>query len=163
MARFFSKPVDNEYGHFDSKTEADYYEVLLKRQDKGEISELDRQRVFMLQEKFKMDSGEGVRKIEYISDFTYMENGQLVIVDAKGSIFNIEETFKIKFKLLKYIHKGCRFEIILKNKDIWYNIEDKEQKKAYKLSVKKKKTEPAKPKVKKSVSKKKIVKKTKIK
>lgn len=154
MARFYSKPVDNERGHFDSKTEADYYEVLLKRQNEGEISNLDRQRPFILQEKFKMDNGEGVRKIEYFSDFTYIENGQLVIIDAKGSLFNIEETYKIKWKLLKYIHKDCRFEIILKSKDVWYNIEDKEQKKAYKLSIaKKKKDTSVKGKVKKVVRK----------
>jgi hypothetical protein len=57
-----------------------------------------------------------------------------IICDAKGSEFNIDPTFKNKWKLLKYLHKDekdIEYQIVIKYKDVWYNIESKEEKKIY--------------------------------
>lgn len=140
MKRYYSKKVDNEFGHFDSQVEAEYNYILVDREKKGEITNLERQKTFLIQDKFKMNNGESIRKIEYLSDFSFVENGKLVIVDVKGSIYNIQDVFKIKWKCLKNIHRDCEFQIILKSKGNWFNIENKEEKKAYKESIAKKKS-----------------------
>lgn len=138
MGRFYSKKVDNKYGHFDSTIEANYFEVLLEMQNRGEISELERQKPFLIMDAFKYD-GKAIRKMEYFSDFCYWKDGRFIVVDTKGAEYLIEETFKIKLKLMKQRYPEYKYEVVLCHKGIYYNIEDKEQKKTYKLATAKKK------------------------
>jgi len=77
---------------FDSKKEAKYYTDLLARQKKGEVSNIELQPVFILQDKFR-HNGKGIRAIEYRADFSFIENGKKIVVDVKG--------FKNKIYLLK--------------------------------------------------------------
>ena len=67
----------------------------------------------------------------YKSDMTYEKDGQLVIVDCKGSLYNITIESKNKIKMCKYLNQDARFEIIVTLEGRWYNLEDKEQKKEY--------------------------------
>jgi hypothetical protein len=134
MARFFSKKVTLDNGDvFDSTTEYDYWNILLQKQEQGIISELDRQRSFLLQESFKTKDGSTIRKMEYVSDFTYVQDGELHVVDVKGSTYNIEETFKIKFKILKFLHRDYNYHIIIRDKTkTWTDLENKADVKAMK-------------------------------
>lgn len=68
---------------FDSKREATRYLVLLNRQRKGEIRNLALQRKFELLPAAVTPDGKR-RAIYYIADFTYEENDNLVVEDAKG-------------------------------------------------------------------------------
>jgi hypothetical protein len=127
MARFFSKKVTLDNGDvFDSQTEYEWWKMLLKKQEQGLISELKRQVPFLLQEAFKTKDGKSIRKMEYIADFTYLENGELHIVDSKGAIACIEETFKIKWKIMRYKYPDYNYHIIIRDKSkTWTDLENK--------------------------------------
>jgi hypothetical protein len=171
MQKYYSKKVDDPvYGHFDSTTEFEYFKVLLRLQENGVIKDLDRQEEFLLIPSFKDSSSNTVLKMTYASDFTYVDiaTNKKVIVDCKGSAFSIDEKFKVKWKLLKYLQKedkNIQHQIVIKYKDKWYDLENKIQKKEYKTlhaeenkkkaERKAKREEEKKLKAEKSVSKKK--------
>ncbi len=71
---------------FDSKREAVTYSRLKLREKAGEISELHYQMPFNLFAPMLNSEVQGgsVVVAQYIADFTYQENGALVVVDAKG-------------------------------------------------------------------------------
>lgn len=73
-----------------------------------QISNLRLQVPFLLQEGFKKN-GTTHRKIEYIADFVYEENGQTIVEDTKGMK---TETFKIKQKLFEYKYPELSIKII---------------------------------------------------
>ena len=125
------KVVDDKYGQFDSTTEYKYWLYLVDLQEKGIITNLDRQREFLLVPSFKDSYGKTVRKMVYKSDMTYEKDGQLVIVDCKGTLYNITIESKNKIKMCKYLNQDARFELIVTLEGKWYNLEDKEQKKEY--------------------------------
>jgi hypothetical protein len=134
MARFFSKKVELPNGDvFDSQTEYEWWKLLLEKQKQGLISNLQKQVPFLLQEAFKTKDGKSIRKMEYIADFTYIENGELHITDSKGAMACIEETFKIKWKLMKYKYPDYNYHIIIIDKTKkWIDLENKEEVKAMK-------------------------------
>lgn len=96
-------------GHeFPSKKEGNRYLELKLLQRAGEISNLELQPKFILQESFKK-KGKTYREIFYIADFKYIENGQVVVEDTKG----VEtETFKLKHKLFEYKYPDLELRII---------------------------------------------------
>lgn len=77
---------------FDSKHESDRYRELVILQRAGEISDLKLQVPFEL-----IPKQDGERACCYKADFTYIENGQLVVEDAKGYK---TEVYKLKKKLM---------------------------------------------------------------
>ena len=83
---------------FDSKGEARRYEQLKLLQKAGEISDLELQVKYTLQEGFRYD-GKAVRAITYTADFKYTENRKTVVEDFKGMR---TEAFNIKWKMLQY-------------------------------------------------------------
>lgn len=93
---------------FDSNLEAIRYRQLKLLQRAKQISNLRLQVPFLLQEGFKKN-GTTHRKIEYIADFVYEENGQTVVEDTKGMK---TETFKIKQKLFEYKYPELNLKII---------------------------------------------------
>ena len=99
--KYFAKKVRNEHGEFDSKAEYERYLYLKHLEDIGDISFLKRQVKFELIPKQK-----GERPCHYIADFTYMENGELVVEDVKGVR---TEVYKIKQKLMLWVH-GIRIK-----------------------------------------------------
>lgn len=136
--RFGSKKVTDEKGVvWDSTTEYNYSLILNKLQEQGKIKDLTRQISYNLIPSFKDGQGNNIRKMDYVADFVYIDvaTNNKVILDVKGSAFNIDPVFTNKWKLLKYNLKDetdIQFKIMIKYKDIWYDLESKEDKKNYK-------------------------------
>lgn len=98
-SKYGNKKVEVDGIMFDSKAEAEYYDLAVW-QAQAEGWELKLQERFELMSKFELD-GKKYRKIEYIPDFTFYKNGKLVkVVDVKGMQ---TKDFKIKAKL--FCHK----------------------------------------------------------
>ena len=89
------KPLKSKYGNektqidgivFSSKRESNYYFILKTRLLAKEITELKMQVPFQLS------------VCKYIADFTFYENGKMIVVDVKG--FKTKE-YNLKKKLMK--------------------------------------------------------------
>lgn len=88
-------------GHkFDSKFEAEHYAALKLMERAGIISDLKLQPRFLLQEGF-VYQGHKERKIEYVADFQYTRNGEVVVEDTKSKATRTQ-AYKIKRKLFLY-------------------------------------------------------------
>ncbi len=86
-------------GHkFDSRFEAEHYAELKLMERAGIITDLELQPRFLLQEGF-IYHGHKVRKVEYVADFQYYQDGKLIVEDTKG--FRTD-TYKLKRKLFLY-------------------------------------------------------------
>lgn len=86
---------------FDSKLEAEHYEMLKLRQLAGEIENLD------LQVEIPLKIGSVSIGI-YVADFAYTEGEKYVISEAKGVETDV---FKIKWKIAKALHPDWIFEL----------------------------------------------------
>lgn len=95
---------------FDSVLEAKRYKQLALLERAGEISNLRLQVPFLLQESFRKNN-KTYRKIEYIADFVYEQNGQTIVEDTKGIKTDV---FKIKQKLFEYKYKDLTLKIVTK-------------------------------------------------
>ena len=95
---------------FDSVLEARRYKQLALLERAGEIKNLKLQVPFLLQESFRKN-GKTYRKIEYIADFVYEENGQTIVEDTKGIKTDV---FKIKQKLFEYKYPNLSLKIVAK-------------------------------------------------
>ena len=93
---------------FDSVLEAKRYKQLALLERAGEIKNLKLQVPFLLQESFRKN-GKTYRKIEYIADFVYEENGQTIVEDTKGIKTDV---FKIKQKLFEYKYPKLSLKIV---------------------------------------------------
>ena len=115
--RFKPKKVENEYGVFDSKSEYERYLLLLDMERNGLITDLKRQVTYKLlpqqtkvvRKALKTKVKEVVKVVErpmqYTCDFTYLDSeGNYIVEDHKASRYNIDETVRIKKKLLSYFH-----------------------------------------------------------
>ena len=96
--KYKNKEATYEGIKFDSIKERNYYIKLQTLQNYGKISELKTQVKFELQPSFEF-KGKKIRPITYIADFTYIENGELHIVDTKG--FKTKE-YLLKKKMMMY-------------------------------------------------------------
>ena len=90
-----SVTIDNH--KFPSKTEARRYLELKLLLDCGKITNL------ILQEKFPLHVN-GKLICTYVCDFTYTENGEKIVEDAKSSFTARMPVYKIKKKLVKAIY-----------------------------------------------------------
>ena len=108
MNKYHNKKVQIDMNVFDSIAESRRYKELKLLERAGEISELELQPRFLLQEGFKKN-GKTFRKIEYIADFKYIENGKIVIEDVKGKE---TEVFKLKRKLFEHEYPDYELKII---------------------------------------------------
>lgn len=93
---------------FDSRKELERYIVLLDRQKRGEIRNLERQKKFLLIPKQTDRSGKVLeREISYIADFVYEQRDpekladERIIEDVKG--YKTKE-YIIKRKLFLYVY-----------------------------------------------------------
>lgn len=93
---------------FDSRREAIRYKELKILESAGEIAELKSQPTFQLQESFKYKN-KTIRGISYKADFSYYQNGRLVVEDVKGMETDV---FKIKKKLFLKKYGDCDFRIV---------------------------------------------------
>lgn len=118
MSKFKNKKVDHpKYGVFDSIGEYNRFLYLLERQDKGEITNLQRQVVFELIPKTELPRPrknrhgrcENVEKaVTYVADFVYLDKneGRVVVEDFKGIRTDV---YNIKRKLMLY-QKGIQID-----------------------------------------------------
>lgn len=79
---------------FDSKREATRYSELKLLERVGKIHNLLLQPTYLI-------TINGVRCCEYRADFSWQENGQTVVADAKGFRTPV---YKLKRKLMKAVH-----------------------------------------------------------
>lgn len=94
-------PCEVAHIRFDSQKEAVRYMELKGLYEAGIIKDLKLQHHFTLQEAFKTVEGESIRKMEYVADFTYIdENGKLIIEDVKSEATAKNEKYKLKKKLM---------------------------------------------------------------
>lgn len=108
MNKYRNRKIVVDNIKFESNLEAERYRQLKLLQRAKQISNLRLQVPFLLQEGFKKN-GKTHRKIEYIADFVYDENGQTIVEDTKGMK---TETFKIKQKLFEYKYPDLNLKII---------------------------------------------------
>lgn len=108
--KYNNKKVQIDNYVFDSALEAKRYKQLVLLQRAKQISNLRLQVPFLLQEGFKKN-GKTYRRIEYIADFVYEENGQTIVEDTKGMKTDV---FKIKQKLFENRYKDLTIKIITK-------------------------------------------------
>ena len=85
---------------FASQKEARRFDTLAASLQAGQISDLRLQVDFTLQEAFTDTNGHRVRAIRYKADFTYWEQGEMVVEEVKSAGTRTDK-YKIKKKLLK--------------------------------------------------------------
>ncbi len=107
----------NKYGNrkviiddyiFDSIQESRRYKELKLLLKTGEISKLQLQPRFLLQEAFRKN-GKSYRKIEYVADFMYLQNGKYIVEDVKGIQTDV---FKLKHKIFEKMYPDLELRII---------------------------------------------------
>lgn len=108
MNKYRNKKVIVEDYVFDSIAESKRYKELKLLLKAGEIQNLQLQPRFLLQETFKKN-GKTFRKIDYIADFQYIEDGKTIVEDVKGMQTDV---FKIKHKLFEKKYPDLELRII---------------------------------------------------
>ena len=88
---------------YDSKKEAKRAAELETQERLGLIKNLEKQKKYVLQPSFKF-LGKTIREIAYVADFVYEEKGNLVVEDVKSPITRANPVYKIKKKMMMYIH-----------------------------------------------------------
>jgi len=100
-------------GTFDSKGEYLRWRHLKNLENSGEIEYLSRQARFELIPKQVIEGHRSFMKVEYVADFIYTRDGQLVVEDYKSSITEKDPVFIIKRKLMYQVH-GIYVEVVKK-------------------------------------------------
>lgn len=108
MNKYRNKKVIVDGKEFDSKREGNRYKELRLLEKVGKISDLELQPRFLLQDSFKKN-GRTFRKIEYVADFKYIENGKTIVEDVKGMQ---TEVFKLKHKIFEKVYPDLELRII---------------------------------------------------
>ena len=108
MNKYRNKKVIVDDYIFDSIQESKRYKELKLLLRAGKIQDLELQPHFLLQDSFKKN-GKTYRKIEYIADFKYKENGKTIVEDVKGIQTDV---FKIKHKLFEKKYPDLELRII---------------------------------------------------
>ena len=90
---------------FDSQKEARRYSELKLLVRVGEISELELQKSFVLAESVKFNNEPRAKPaIRYVADFTYMENGVMIVEDVKSKATKSLPVYRMKKHLMKSVH-----------------------------------------------------------
>ena len=108
MSKYRNKKTQIGMYVFDSIAESKRYKELALLEKAGQIKGLELQPKFLLQEGFKKN-GKTYRKIEYIADFMYIENGKVIIEDVKGMKTDV---FKLKRKMFEYKYPEFELRIV---------------------------------------------------
>jgi hypothetical protein len=91
---------------FDSKKEAARYCELKILLQAGEITDLELQPVFILQDAFTKN-GKKYRAIKYIADFRYKDYGKIVVEDSKGFRTPV---YLLKKKMFEYKYRDLELK-----------------------------------------------------
>lgn len=108
MNKYRNKKVQIDRYVFDSIKEGQRYRELAILERAGKISNLELQPKFLLQGSFRKN-GKTYRKIEYVADFQYIENGKTIVEDVKGVQTDV---FKLKHKLFEKKYPNLELKII---------------------------------------------------
>lgn len=108
MSKYRNKKVQIDMYVFDSIAESRRYKELALLQRAKKIENLQLQPRFLLQEGFRKN-GKTYRKIEYIADFMYSQNGKNIVEDVKGIQTDV---FKLKHKLFEKKYPELELKII---------------------------------------------------
>lgn len=108
MNKYKNRKIVVDNIKFDSNLEATRYKELNLLLRAGEISNLELQPRFLLQDSFKKN-GRTFRKIEYVADFKYIENGKTIVEDVKGIQTDV---FKLKYKIFEKVYPDLTLKII---------------------------------------------------
>lgn len=108
MNKYKNKKVVVDGEEFDSIRESQRYKELKLLERAGTITDLELQPRFLLQDSFKKN-GRTFRKIEYIADFKYIENGKTIVEDVKGMQTDV---FKLKHKIFEKVYPDLELRII---------------------------------------------------
>lgn len=108
MNKYRNKKVIVDDYIFDSIQESKRYKELKLLLKAGKIQNLELQPHFLLQERFQKN-GKTYRKIEYIADFKYKENGKTIVEDVKGMQADV---FKLKHKIFEKLYPNLELKII---------------------------------------------------
>ena len=102
---------------YDSQLELSRFIFLSNREKEGEITNLRRQVEYLLipaqygtEIKHLKTKDKEVRVLlerscSYVADFVYERNGKVIVEDCKGSKYIITADFKIKKKLMLWVHQ----------------------------------------------------------
>jgi len=96
LSKYHSKKATFNGITFDSKHEKDRYIELVLLEKAKAIQDLKIQQRFPLIAKSKYG-----REIYYRADFTYYENGELVVEDAKSSITRKNPVYRLKRRMMQ--------------------------------------------------------------
>ncbi len=100
--KYSNKKIVLDGETFDSKAECRRYQELLILRRTGQISDLKRQVAFELVPSVKLlGAARATPAIRYFADFTYIENGALVVEDTKGYLTT---EYKMKRHMMKAVH-----------------------------------------------------------
>lgn len=99
--KYHNKKVEVNGEVIDSKKEAGVYMNLLMKQRSGLITDLRRQVRYDYVITFAANGKEWSKSGFYRADFTYIENGQLIVADAKGMKTS---EYKRKKKIMKKLY-----------------------------------------------------------
>lgn len=108
MNKYRNKKVIVDEKEFDSKREGNRYKELKLLERAEKIKDLELQPRFLLQDSFKKN-GRTFRKIEYVADFKYIENGKTIVEDVKGIQTDV---FKLKHKIFEKVYPDLELKII---------------------------------------------------
>lgn len=86
--------------NFSSKREGERYRQLKMLEAAGKVSDLTLQRSFELAPAVTI-GGKNKRPLRYVCDFSYIQNGEVVIEDSKGMRTDV---YIVKRHLMKAIH-----------------------------------------------------------
>ena len=122
-SKYGNKKATHNGTIFDSRKERNRYITLLALQKAGEISDLKMQVPFeiipavyekvekQLKTKVKIVDRCVQKATHYIADFVYTDkDGNMVVEDVKGSSNILTPEFKLKMKLMRYVH-GIQIKI----------------------------------------------------
>lgn len=112
QSKYNNTKVENAFGKFDSRKEYRRYLKLLNLQKEGKISELERQKRYVLIPTQKRPDGQTEYPVSYLADFVYLdEEGNLVVEDVKGGNATKTPEYTIKRKLMLQVHSIAITEV----------------------------------------------------
>ena len=101
QSKYRNQPTEVKGIKFDSKKEAERYAVLMDKLKHSEISDLRLQVSFTLVEGFTAPTGDKIRPIRYIADFTYYDSeGAYIVEDVKSPATRKDKAYRLKNRLM---------------------------------------------------------------
>ncbi|CAN7610053.1 DUF1064 domain-containing protein [Caballeronia sp. LjRoot34] len=103
-AKYRNTKCEHQGIKFDSQKERSRWFHLIQQQAAGLISDLRLQVRFLLTPRKQRDDGTWERKETYVADFTYMQDGKLVVEDVKSEATRKNRAYIGKRKRMLAVH-----------------------------------------------------------